>query len=827
MLINKQREESFINKIHEVIEKNMDNERFGVSELAHELNMSRSNLHRRIKTATGSSVSQFLRKLRLHKALELLKEKQLTVSEAAYQVGFGSVTYFSTCFRNHFGFSPGEVSNYDLNAEMLHDAYKSNYIFRDKNNLYNFPVQTTSFIGREKEMEKINELIGKHCIVSLVGPGGCGKTRLACETVRKLEKEFKDGIWFIDLAPVEYEEHVLKQFTNTLGINEIPGKDLMDTLVGRIRQKELFILMDNCEHLLNECAELSRLLIEVVPGLSLLLTSRETMNIKVEKIFNVSPLTLIEPASIIDIKHAMNSESVRMFSDRAIMNNPGFTLEKENISDVASICKKVDGIPLAIEIVASRIKYMDTNTIMDRLGERFAEVTSLDSRTIERHKSLQATIQWSYNMLEEDEKTLFRKLSVFTGGFNLEAAEQVCSNDSLHEEKILELLCKLIDKSMVQAIYNEAGHMRYRMLETLKQFAGNLLLNEQTANEVFKKHLEYFCRIAEEAYNERIYNQDVWLKKIELEHNNMLLALRWAKLHDQEKYLRLAGNLSWFWVRSNHYTTANNILAQAITINHANKEFYAKAVTGYGIIREMVGDLEQAMQLLRKGLSIWQELKNLKEIALTTTSIAETFYLTGNDDKEGLKHAREAVKLAKEINNEGIELYCMLMLAQGLVILKNTNEARPLLTKFLRVAKGIKNAYAVFSVYHMLGDCDIMEGNYVDSERNYSHGLSISYQIGDMPHSCIDMSAVAMSVAGQGHYAKALRLNAAATKMAETSGFAVPEKFQVNFWKELVQQHIIKTRKKLGEALTLEYEEEGRALSFKEAIAYALDYQKN
>ncbi|MFC2097119.1 helix-turn-helix domain-containing protein, partial [Bacteroidota bacterium] len=350
------------------------------------MNMSRSNLHRRIKSATGDSVSQYLRKVRLNKAMELLKEQSFTISEVAFAVGFGSVSYFSKCFREHFGYPPGQVDSYPEDNEEIHLKGDQEVVIK------NFPVQTTSFIGRENEINTILDLVKEHRIVSLIGTGGCGKTRLACEVVSKLEKEYKDGIWFVSLAPVESAELVVKEFMSTLEITEVPGKDMMEVIIERISEKKLLILLDNCEHLLSACALLSANLIQSVPALSIIATSREALNIKGEKVWLIPPLSLVDPASVVDVEYTNRSEAVRLFADRALLNNPEFKLVKENVKEVATICQKVDGIPLAVELVASRTKYMDVKTMKGRFDGRLAEIPSMDPGVIERHKTLQATI---------------------------------------------------------------------------------------------------------------------------------------------------------------------------------------------------------------------------------------------------------------------------------------------------------------------------------------------------------------------------------------------------------------------------------------------------
>ncbi|KPK87253.1 MAG: hypothetical protein AMS27_02825 [Bacteroides sp. SM23_62_1] len=808
--------DKFTRRLNEIIDNNISNERFGVSELACEMNMSRSNLHRRIKSVTGASVSQYLRRVRLNRAMDLLKEQSYTVSEVAYAVGFGNVTYFCTCFRDHFGYTPGEVGNYKEEPEEVQITGIKEGVMK------NFPVQTTSFIGRENEIKTILGLEKEHRIVSLIGTGGCGKTRLACEVVSKLQNEYKDGIWFVNLAPVEAEELVIKQIMSTLGIAEIPGTDMFEILIQKIGNKNLLILLDNCEHLLSACAELSGKLIESIPCLSLIVTSREALNITGEKVWLIPPLSLIDPTSVIDEEYANRSEAVRLFADRALLNNPGFKLTKENMKEVATICQRVDGIPLAVELVASRIKYMDAKTMIDRFGGKLAEIPSMDPGIIERHKTLQATIEWSYNLLTEEEKALFRSLCVFTGGFDVTAAEEVCTDEFLPKESIFDLLTRLIDTCLVQTFYTENRKMRYNLLETLRQYGMNLLSEYKEKDEISRRHLEYFTRIVDLSFKERMSSQSKWLELLEIEHDNMLAALRWSDQYDTDGFNRLAGSLSWFWARSNHYSTAIEILEKVIASNITNKETLARLVTGYGNLLTTCPDQQRALSLLKQGLSIWRVLEDKKEEAYVLAKIAELLCSMG-EDAPGLEYARLAYSLANELNDPGVELYCMLAVCQGLVDLKKTAEARLMARKLSGLAEKLKNMYGILASHHFLGDCALIEGKFYESEKEYGKGLSTTLMYNDTSFSCVEMFGIAMSVAGQGRYSKALRINAAVTKTAISNGFIVPEEVPAVFWKELVNQHIIGTREKLGEELTYKYEEEGRSMSFDEAVKYALN----
>ena len=260
---------------------------------------------------------------------------------------------------------------------------------------HNLPVQLTSFIGRENEMQVIRQLIGKQRLVTLIGAGGCGKTRLSIEVAIQLIEDYEDGVWFVDLAPISFEDLVAKEITEVLKIKELPNQPIIETLIDKIKDKNLLIILDNCEHLVRVCAEIAVNLVQSVPGLKILATSREALCITGEHVYRVPSLTLIDPKTIIDVEHAKDSEAVLLFADRARMNNPEFELETANVNEVVTICNKLDGIPLALELVASRTRHMNTHMILERFSDRFDQLSSSDPGTSKRQQTLQATIDWS------------------------------------------------------------------------------------------------------------------------------------------------------------------------------------------------------------------------------------------------------------------------------------------------------------------------------------------------------------------------------------------------------------------------------------------------
>ena len=412
----------------------------------------------------------------------------------------------------------------------------------------NIPIPLTSFIGRGKELREVAELLSKSRLVTLTGSGGVGKTRLAIQVVADVLKQFPDGVWFLDLAPLTDPALVPTTLAKLLGLRESGGLSILDLLKNFFQSRTALVIFDNCEHLIESCAQLVNSLLISCENLSILATSRESLRVSGEISYRVPSLITPRFDTEVETNDLANMESVRLFTERAALILPGFSFNVQNAFDIARICQRLDGIPLAIELAASRVNMLATDQILQRLDNSFNLLTGGLRSSLPRHQTLRATIEWSYNLLSEKENLLFRRLAVFGGGWTLEAAEKLCSGMNIESGEVLNLLSQLVDKSLV-LVEIKGGEPRYRRLETIRQFAREKLSESGEIAQLRDSHLDYFLKKAEEIEPFLTGSeQSAWMEYLDLELDNIRLALEWSISNKQgEESLRLFGALGWFW----------------------------------------------------------------------------------------------------------------------------------------------------------------------------------------------------------------------------------------------------------------------------------------
>ena len=410
----------------------------------------------------------------------------------------------------------------------------------------NLPAQLTSFIGRVLELAEVKQLLTRTPLLTVTGPGGTGKTRFSLQLAAEVldMKQFTDGVWLVELAPLADPTLVAQTVASTLGLREQPGRTILDTLVDYLRGKNLLLILDNCEHLIEACAQLANALLRAAPHLKILATSREALRITGETAYHLPSLPLPDSQAA-SLEALAQNDCVRLFVDRALAAYPPFRLKEKNAPAIAEICLQLDGIPLAIELAAAHTKVFPPKQIAARLDDRFRLLTGGSRAELPRHQTLRALIDWSYDLLSEAERALLWRLSIFAGGWSFEAAQAVCGKGI--DTEVLDLLMQLVNKSLV-AVEEELEEGRYHLLETIRQYARDKLFESGEAEQVRDRHLEYFLHYAEAAEPKlRSAEQLAWLERVETEHDNLRSALAWSlESGSSERAQRLTGALYYF-----------------------------------------------------------------------------------------------------------------------------------------------------------------------------------------------------------------------------------------------------------------------------------------
>ena len=408
----------------------------------------------------------------------------------------------------------------------------------------NLPAQLTSFIGRQHEIADVKKLLETHRLVTLTGSGGTGKTRLSLQIAADILEDYPDGVWLVELAPVRDGSLISQTILHVLGLLTESGRQPLDILTEYLSGKKLLILLDNCEHVLAESGSFVEAVLQAAPAVKVLATSREILNLAGEQAYRVPSLQAPDINRLPDIEQLGRFEAIQLFVERVTLVSPGFTITQNNALALAQICRRLDGIPLAIELAAARVKSMPLEAMLSRLDDRFRLLTGGSRNTLPRQQTLRATIDWSYALLTEPEKLLLQRLSVFRGGCTLVAAEAVCGREGIEERDVLDLLSKLVDKSLLNL--DEAG--RYQILETVRQYGGEKLIDVGQAEWARDRHLHFMLDLAELAEPQvRGRDQVLWLNRLEEELENWRAALAWAQDRGPELFLRLAAALWRFW----------------------------------------------------------------------------------------------------------------------------------------------------------------------------------------------------------------------------------------------------------------------------------------
>jgi predicted ATPase/Tfp pilus assembly protein PilF len=599
----------------------------------------------------------------------------------------------------------------------------------------NLPSQLTSFIGRRRERAEVRRLFTSSRTVTLTGPGGSGKTRLAIQVATDMLAEQSEGSWLVELESLEDPAFISQTVASVLGVQEEPGRPLLETLAETIGDQQMLVVLDNCEHLAGAVASVAEGLLRECPRLLVLATSREPLGLRGELVWRVPMLSVpdIRTNAVKTKDVVARFESVRLFVDRAVAAHPSFQLTDKNATSVAQICHRLDGIPLAIELAAVRVKALPVDKILSRLSDRFQLLTGGNRTALPRQQTLRAAVDWSYDLLIPKERVLLNRVTVFAGGFTLEAAEGVCPNGDIQDSEVLDLVSALVDKSLIVPEETEDGG-RYRLLETIRDYGGEKLRESGEAEALGERHGSYFVTFAEVAEPElRGPDQSLWLKRIEQEHDNVRLALRaCVKRGDGPVALRLAGALWRFWYVRGYWEEGRKRLAEVSAMPDASARTpeRAKALHGAAVLARVQGDFAAALTLLNESLEIAREQG-------APAAIADALFALGNvaNQQEDLVGARgyyeQALALRREMNDRpGIALT-----SHGLGVVAyamgDPAAARALYEEAIAIQRERGNLRSEAAGLNGLGDVALYQGDLAAAREYQNRSLAIQRELGD------------------------------------------------------------------------------------------------
>ena len=635
----------------------------------------------------------------------------------------------------------------------------------------NLPLPLSSFVGREREVRDVVALIRDEAarLVTLAGPGGTGKTRLAIEAAGELVSEFAAGVFWVALAPVRDPSLVLDEIAQTLGAKQ--------ELAGHIGEKQLLLVLDNLEQVIESALALVALL-RACPNLRLLVTSRELLRVEGELVYPVPALA--EP------------EAVELFCARARIDPD---------DAIAELCGRLDNLPLALELAAARVSVLTPAQILERISQRL-DLFRAGRDADPRQQTLRATIAWSYDLLSTDEQQLFIHLAVFRGGCTLETAEQVAGAD-------VAALQSLLDKSLLR----RTGE-RFWMLETIREYARELLQQGSEADAMRRRHADHYLALAELAYTERFERGLTWARRLEPEHDNLRADLDFLQGRDR---LQLAGALGWFWVARSHLAEGSRRLEDALASTAEDGRFTARALTYLSPIATARGQFAEAQSRLEQAIALWQIVGEETELVAARDELCWALY-EGGEESRVLELFEDNLELARSLGHHALVSRSLAGMCQMLVVTGQFDRAEPLARELRASMRDSEDVPYMGAADHYLADCALHRRDYTLAEQHQRSGLETALTSGNVMQQTIEILGLALAAGGLGRDENALRLEGAVHAKWKELGVsdALP------FFKAWRERDLGAARARLGESRAGTAFQEGRAMMWDQAIELAL-----
>ncbi|HET7339128.1 MAG TPA: LuxR C-terminal-related transcriptional regulator [Candidatus Dormibacteraeota bacterium] len=669
----------------------------------------------------------------------------------------------------------------------------------------NLPAEPTSFIGRKRELAELRDKLGAARIVSLVGPGGVGKTRLAIKAAGDLARGFRDGAWLIELADVHDPALVVNAMMAALDLRDQAASAPLDVVHRHLQERQLLLVVDNCEHLVATIAPLVHDIATTAPGVTLVATSREPLGIQGEHVVPVPPLQL--PAAGAD-PAATQSEAVTLFVERARAASGSFELTAENQSTVASICRRLDGLPLALELAAVRTRVLSPEQILERLSDRFALLTAGGRAALPRHQTLEMAFDWSYDLLTERERQVFRRLCVFAGRFTLDDAAAVCESN-------LDVMSSLVDKSLV--IKEDArGFACYRLHETLREYASKKLEQAREADEVRERFTDYYVtRLRATALEVRFHLLE-WLPWIDVEIDNLRAVLRRClDSGDSARGIPLATSLAWFWI-TRATTEGVRWLDDLLASGPSDAETLAWAYFIRGFLAVLQGDSASAKPVLVRGVDFSREHHLPIQLAHALSMASIAALLTG-DRASARAYLDEARAVASHVDDLITRLSILQAQSLNAIFEGDAQALVAAATEGERLCRESGDLYGRHMMLLNLGGAHVLNGDLAASTQLYEEALRLAYRVDDRIGQFYLLAALANNEANEGRARVAAQLMGASDTIRAGAGATV-----MAMLAPFVEQARELAAQALGDArFHIEYEA-GRRLSRDEAVRLAL-----
>jgi predicted ATPase/transcriptional regulator with XRE-family HTH domain len=599
----------------------------------------------------------------------------------------------------------------------------------------NLPLQLTSFVGREREMEEIANLLedGQVRLLTLTGSGGCGKTRLALELARQLGGKYRDGIWLIELASIEGAERLQQAVASALGLAPSRDDEQLHTLIKYLRAKKLLLIFDNCEQIVSLTATLAEEILRNCPRVQILATSREIFNMPGETRFPIPALSMPQ-GDAGEGKDISQFESVQLFVERARAVMPSFALTGDNATSIAQICRRVDGMPLAIELAAARITTLSAQQIAIRLENSF-QLLAGGRKAVPRHETLQATIDWSYALLSEPEKALLSRLSVFAGGWTLEAAEAIADPS---EENVLDLMSQLVNKSLVHVEFQATGNPRYHLLETIRHYSHQHLNESGKREETERRHFDFFLELAETAENGfKTSQHQAWLERLDREKENLRAAhVNSLAAQHYDDALQFTGTLFWYWQTLGYIREGRSQVGEALNQSaqglseNQSAAARAKALWCAGALAWIQGDYAEADAYLKHSMSLRRNLGDKIGLAISLREVGIISTYRG-ELEEAHTHLKESIEILKEVGSQW-EL-ALAFYNQGLVYEADgeTETARTNFVESQSIFRKLGEPWGLSVALFGLGLIAGRQADYAAAHAYLEESLELSHTLGD------------------------------------------------------------------------------------------------